>query len=230
MKKMILSLAILGALLSQSAVASETVESDQTGSLKGPAVGALAGGLLAGPPGLMVGLIGGALIGQIKVQEAQIHQTQGDLAVTRAQVETLTRQQANQHARLLQQIEANGRRVSAVSEGFSFCLRFRSESAAIESTAKPHLMALVGMLKVFPELAIEVRASADRRGSDAFNRQLAQLRAEAVAELLRKAGVQPERIRIHVIGEAEAVYAEDDPEGLGFDRYVVLSFQPGETS
>jgi outer membrane protein OmpA-like peptidoglycan-associated protein len=79
-------------------------------------------------------------------------------------------------------------------------------------------------------LTIEVRAAADRRGGDAYNRQLAQLRADAVSGRLRDAGVPAERISIRVSGEATAIYAEDDQEGLGFDRYVVLTFLPGESS
>lgn len=230
MNKMVISIAVLGVLLQGSVYADEETSINHAQSLKGPAMGALAGGILAGPPGLMAGLIGGALLGHIEAQKDQILQSGEALSIANERLEILHSQQAGEHARMLQQLQTNRTRLAAVTEGFSFCLRFRTESAVIEPVLQPHLKALAGMLNAFPELDIQVRASADRRGSDTYNQELTRLRAESVVQHLREAGVSADRIKLRISGEEVAIYPEADLEGLGFDRYVVLSFVAGDAS
>ncbi|MEN8179649.1 MAG: OmpA family protein [Pseudomonadota bacterium] len=230
MKNVIVSIAVVGMFLQGPVYAEEGMSMDHTHSLRGPAIGALAGGILAGPPGLMTGLIGGALIGHIEAQKDQILHAGEELVAANEQLEFLNTQQAGEHARVLQQIQTNHTRLEAVTEGFSFCLGFRTESADIEPALQPHLHALAGMLNAFRELDIEVRASADRRGSENYNLELTKLRAEAVVRRLLEAGVSPDRIKMRISGEEAALYPETDPEGLGFDRYVVLSFVAGGAS
>ncbi|MEN8166933.1 MAG: OmpA family protein [Pseudomonadota bacterium] len=227
MKKQIIAAVLLSVSMHGQA---ETVDKSETAELeilKGPAIGALAGALLAGPPGVMVGIMGGALIGHIKQQEDQIDRVNGELAVAQEQVNSLDKQQANQYARIQHQISINRTRLGAIANGFSFCIRFRTDGADIEPAIQPHLDALVGMLKAFPELGIEVMASADRRGSEAYNMELTRLRAEQVTQRLVDAGISLERIRTRIEGKGLARYPENDTEGLGFDRYVVLSFLSG---
>ncbi len=230
MKKLSMTAAVVGMVLYGSVSVAEEANVNHTESLKGPTIGALTGGLLAGPPGLMVGLIGGVLFGHIEGQNSQIRQASDELSDAQQQIEILSAQQAGQQARILQQMQTGRTHLDAMAEGFSFCLRFRTESAAIEPAIQPHLDALAGMLNAFTELDIEVRASADRRGSNAYNQDLTRLRAAAVVQQLIKAGVSEDRIRTQVTGEKAALYPENDPEGLSFDRYVVISFLPGGRS
>jgi outer membrane protein OmpA-like peptidoglycan-associated protein len=230
MKKTLVSAMVLSLILQAPVFAGEAMPVGQGQSLKGPAIGALAGGLLAGPPGLIAGVIGGALIGEIEAQKDRNREVAEALSISRQQTQALSRQQAYEHAGMLRQIEQNHARLEAVSEGFSFCLGFRTESAAIEPGLEPHLRALAAMLNAFAELDIEVRAAADRRGGDAYNLELARLRADAVVRRLVAAGVSAKRIRLKISGEQVAVYPESDLEGLGFDRYVVLSFVTGDAS
>ena len=230
MKKLMLSAALLGVILHAPVQADEMESVNHAQELKGPALGALIGGALAGPPGVMAGLISGVFIGHVDQQEEQIQQTGEALALANEKAELLVQQQAQEHARMLRQVQENHLRLQAVADGFSFCLGFRTESATIEPAVQPHLEALAGMLNAFSELNVEVRASADRRGSDNYNLELTKLRAEAVVQRLVEAGVAADRIKMHLGGEAAAVYPETDLEGLGFDRYVVLSFIRGDAS
>ncbi len=230
MNKMTVTAPVVGLLLQFSVCMAEEVTANHAQSLKSPVIGAVAGGLVAGPPGLVAGLISGVLIGHIEEQNDQILTAEQALSSVNGQLELLSEQQSGQHARMLEQSQLSRTRLNAVAEGFSFCLRFRTESAAIEPALQPHLDALAGMLNVFTELDVEVRASADRHGSVNYNQQLAKLRADAVAQRLIDAGVSVVRIKLRVIGEEAAIYPENDPEGLDFDRYVVLSLLPGDAS
>ncbi|MDJ0807766.1 MAG: OmpA family protein [Gammaproteobacteria bacterium] len=230
MKKLILVVVMAGMFTHGSVYAQEEAGKSPIQPLKGPTIGAVAGGILAGPPGIVAGLIGGAVFGHIDDQKEQIQNAGQALKMAQHKIESLSTQQASEHARMLQQVRANQMRLQAVAQGFSFCLGFRTESADIEPAIQPHLNALAGMLNAFQELDIEVYASADRRGTDSYNLELTRLRAQAVVQQLREAGVSSERIRMKIGGEQTAVYPETDTDGLAFDRYVVLSFVAEDAS
>lgn len=229
MKRKMLSLAIMGLLFTTPLLANAAEKSavDNTSELKGPAIGMLIGGVFGGPPGLVVGAIGGALIGTIDGQKTALSLQQDKLANTRQQVHQLQQQSGSQSEQIERQLRQQQDRQQAVAEGFSFCLQFRTDSADLEPRFQPQLDALAGMLNAFPDLDIKILASADHRGSDDYNRELSKLRAETVSRRLVAAGVDAERIQQRVEGEGMALYPSVDLEGLGFDRFVLLSFVPG---
>ena len=217
MYRTILTTTLLALMLSGQADAQEGENATiDYRALQGPVIGVTAGALLAGPPGILLGLIGGSLIGHIEQQQTQI--------------EVLGEQQARQQAKILEQWHKDQLQLNAITGGFSFCLRFRSDSAEIEPAIHAHLDALAGMLNAFPQMDIELLAATDRRGSEAYNRNLARHRAQTVARRLVAAGVSSQRIKTIIAGEQRARYPLQDPEGLGFDRYVVLSLRVGEQS
>ena len=229
MKKKILASLMLSLLLAGTADAETAKQELDTDGLKGPLGGAIAGGLLAGPPGALAGMIGGALIGEINLRGEKVAEKESELLSAEDRIAHLQGVSSFQESELKQIQEAGRTRLEAVSEGFSFCLRFRTESDQIEPALLTHLSALSVMLNAFPELDIEVRAATDRRGSDTYNRELSERRARAVVARLLEAGVDGKRIKTSFVGEELAQYPEQDLEGLAFDRYVVVSLQPGDT-
>ncbi|QYZ67131.1 MAG: OmpA family protein [Gammaproteobacteria bacterium (ex Lamellibrachia satsuma)] len=228
MKRKMLSIAIVGLLFAAPLLANtvENASVDDTGELKGPAIGMLIGGVFGGPPGLVVGAIGGALIGKIDGQKTVLSLQQDQLAASRQHVQQLQQHSGSQSEQIERQERQQQERQQAVAEGFSFCLQFRTESADLEPRFQPQLDALAGMLNAFPGLDIKILASADHRGSDDYNRELSKLRAETVSQRLVAAGVDAGRIQHRIEGEGMALYPTVDLEGLGFDRFVLLSFIP----
>lgn len=223
MKKRVIAISLSALLLSQSLLAEETTEKIDTTSLKATASGVLIGGLLAGPPGMLVGLTGGALVGELENRRQTLEAQ--DIALAEAERQTAQRHQA--YKALLSTAQT---RLSALEEGFSFCLGFRSDSAEIEPQIALRLSSLAQMLQAFPELDLQILAGADRRGGEDHNLNLSRTRAEAVADLLRRAGLADSRIRIRYVGEAAAAYAPKDLEGLSFDRIVKLTLVQGGAS
>jgi outer membrane protein OmpA-like peptidoglycan-associated protein len=223
MKKTVIAMSLTALLLSQPLLADESVGEIDTTSLKSTASGVLIGGLLAGPPGMLVGMVGGALVGELENRQHTIeHQ---EMALSEAE-----REKANSHQAYKQLLHDTRSQLSAMEEGFSFCLGFRSDSTEIEPQIATQLASLAQMLKAFPELDLQILASADVRGSEAYNRDLSRQRAEVVADHLRRAGLPGVRIRIQYVGEETANYGTDDLEGLSFDRIVKLTLVPGGAS
>jgi outer membrane protein OmpA-like peptidoglycan-associated protein len=223
MKKTAIALSLSALLLCQPLWASEAIEPIDQTSLKSTASGVLIGGLLAGPPGLVAGLVGGALVGELENSQQTIDQQQAELMESQRQV-------AQRHQAYKELLSSTRSQLTAMEEGFTFCLGFRTDSAQVEPQIANQLASLAQMLKAFPELDLQIQAAADQRGSEDYNHDLSRQRAEVVADHLRRAGLSDSRIRIQYLGESSASYAVGDLEGLGFDRIVRLTLVQGETS
>jgi outer membrane protein OmpA-like peptidoglycan-associated protein len=82
--------------------------------------------------------------------------------------------------------------------GFPF-----GESTLVELTT-PVLLGIGQQLACHPQVSALIVSQADGHGTDAEQRQLAQARAEAVAQDLRRRGVPAARVQIQVQGTAPA--------------------------
>jgi outer membrane protein OmpA-like peptidoglycan-associated protein len=231
MKKRLIVLSLAALLLQQSPLFAEEGPGpiDQA-SLKSTATGVLLGGLLGGPPGLLVGMLGGAMVAEVNGQKEEIHDLNENLTSLQQAQASSEQLIAQRHQAYKSLMEAQASQISALETGFSFCLGFRSDSADIEPKIAAQLTSLVVMLQAFPDLNLQILAGADRRGSEGYNRALSRVRAESVAALLKQAGLPEGRITIRYLGEAGAHYPLQDIEGLSFDRMVQLSLVKGAAS
>ncbi|MES9971336.1 MAG: OmpA family protein [Candidatus Thiodiazotropha sp.] len=230
MKKTFVALAI-SSLLFQSALAADEQQTRVEKSVfTGSMVGVLVGTLLGGAPGVVLGLTGGAMIGDLEARKQQVDELDDELKMVqdmqqREQLAAAEHQSLYQRQRALEHA-----RIEAIQEGYTFCLGFRSDSAEIEAGISDQLKAMVVMLQAFPELKLQIHAGADVRGSDDYNNSLSKRRADAVADLLMASGLAEGRLEIHYTGKAQARYPIQDLEGLAYDRMVRLSLIKGEAS
>jgi outer membrane protein OmpA-like peptidoglycan-associated protein len=198
--------------------------------ITGSMIGVVVGTLLGGAPGVVLGMTGGAMLGELGARKEQVEQKDAALSALK-HTQLQDQLAAAEHQALYQrQREMEYTRLEAVQQGYTFCLGFRSDSAEIEAGMGSQLKALVVMLQAFPELTLQIRAGADARGGDDYNKALSKRRAEAVAKLLIASGLQQDRMRIDYIGKASARYPIQDIEGLAYDRMVQLTLVKGEAS
>lgn len=73
-----------------------------------------------------------------------------------------------------------------------------------------------------PELRIEVQGHTDSQGSDDYNLDLSQRRAETVVEYLSLFGVAEDRLTARGYGESEPVDTNDTEAGRVKNRRVEL--------
>jgi outer membrane protein OmpA-like peptidoglycan-associated protein len=161
----------------------------------------------------------------------QVEQTQSELAATRGQVDQHTGQ-IGEVSKTAQ--EALDRAVAAgkLAEGrllsetvlANDLVRFGFEKAELTDEAKKALDEFAATLKKEDRgVYIEIQGHTDSTGSDDYNLQLGEERAEAVRRYLNKAHSLPlHRMSVISYGEAAPTYDNKESQGRMQNRRVVL--------
>ncbi|MFT5133582.1 MAG: outer membrane protein OmpA-like peptidoglycan-associated protein [Gammaproteobacteria bacterium] len=192
----------------------------------GLGIGAIIGGLIAGPPGAIIGAAGGAWFGNkekredIKLSdlERRLIEKQGELASLESEFQQMQGRFGNQ----LHKVKMEKRRgaLEDLSRGVSLTVYFRTNSAELDAEIIPRINKLANFIKDFPEIQVQVDAHADRRGDQKYNLALSKQRAQTISQELLKTGLDSNRVHSHAYGESEALSALGDVEGYVFDRRV----------
>lgn len=219
--------AILSATACQPALASDG--SAHRNEAFGFGTGAAFGALVAGPPGAVLGAIGGGLFARYRKLDAVHKREARALGAAKGQVADLRSRLARSKLRAVTQrtvVEraSNEAAATAVAEGFSLTVPFRTDSAALEPEFHRRLQRLAGALNMFPLLQVQLDGYADPRGTDAHNLALSEQRIAAVRELLVGSGVPAARIHQTAFGDHDRAVKGTDGEALFFDRRVRITF------
>ncbi|UJR87022.1 OmpA family protein [Sandaracinus amylolyticus] len=102
---------------------------------------------------------------------------------------------------------------------------FETDSANLRSTARERLLAVADALRAAPDRLAVIEGHTDSRGSDSYNMQLSQRRADAVREYLIGEGVPAARLQAVGRGESEPVDSNDSAEGRANNRRVEIHLQ-----
>ena len=91
------------------------------------------------------------------------------------------------------------------SEGFLVNLYYDFNADQPSETSLAELKKLLKTLRQNPDFQVEIASHTDARGSDTYNLNLSQRRADAVVEWLVKQGIARERLTPHGYGETKLV-------------------------
>ncbi|MGH8257917.1 MAG: OmpA family protein [Steroidobacteraceae bacterium] len=156
---------------------------------------------------------------QQQQQRLQAQQTQQQLAQVRAQA-----QQQQQQAR--EQLEALQARQT--SQGMVLTLSgsplFATGSDTLEPGAVQSLQNVAHLMQQHPMMKVRVQGFTDNRGSDQYNDELSQRRAQAVANALESDGVDPTRLEPIGRGKSLPVASNNSAAGRQQNRRVELLF------
>ncbi|HZL95466.1 MAG TPA: OmpA family protein [Vicinamibacterales bacterium] len=135
-----------------------------------------------------------------------------------------------QEAKLRAELERTG--VSVTRSGDNITLNmpgnitFATNSADLNASFFDVLSSVSLVVNEFNQTVIEVAGHTDNTGSDAYNQQLSERRANAVAAYLRTRNVLAERMITVGMGEARPVTTNDTDAGRQLNRRVELTLVP----
>ena len=106
---------------------------------------------------------------------------------------------------------------------------FEFNKAELLATAQPRIDKLADFLRQFPEKRLLIEGYTDAIGSERYNLELSQRRAEAVKAALVRRGIEPARMVAEGYGKSYPVADNKDPGGRQMNRRVevVVSDEKG---
>lgn len=229
MKKQVIAL-VIGSLLATSSYAgprnrapkAEAAPKEEAiGVGSGAAIGAMAGG----PVGLVIGAALGGWFGDRFHSERRarrLAEERSALATGRVG-ELEQRLAASEQATAEKDAVLLGERSAHrqdLKEALSIEVFFRTEESGIGSATEEQLTSLAALVKPMDGAVIRLEGHTDARGTETFNTTLSTARAEAVRDALLRGGMPAERVIVSATGEAGAVAAEQDADGMALDRRV----------
>ena len=193
----------------------------------------VAGAMIAGPIGMIVGAVSGAYIGEKIKQADSLEQNAMSLSQSEATVFDL--QQQLQHAKQrmaqyqrIQKHDSESENNNTVAwQQLEFQVLFSTGSDQLNAHGERRLQDLADFLNNNPELQLQLDGHTDPRGTDEYNNVLSNYRAANVQQILIAQGVDAGRIhhRGHGSRFAQAQSAPDYPS----DRRVAISIFKANT-
>ncbi len=135
-----------------------------------------------------------------------------------------------QEAKLRQELQATG--VSVTRQGDSIILNmpgnitFKTDSSDISANFYPVLDSVAKVINEYEKTYVDVYGFTDSTGAEAYNLQLSQRRADAVASYLKTRQVLATRVLTTGLGEASPVADNSTPEGRAQNRRVEIRLSP----
>jgi outer membrane protein OmpA-like peptidoglycan-associated protein len=170
----------LGAILGQA------IEGDTEGTLIGAGIGALVGGIAGNQVGAYMDRQEWDLREALAASEAASVRRTND-AVASSEAATVRRTQ------------------DVLTATFRSEVLFDFDSATLKPGAYTDISRVADVLNKYPDTTITVEGHTDSRGSEAYNQQLAERRAQAVRSALIQMGVDPDRIEAIGYGESQPI-------------------------
>jgi outer membrane protein OmpA-like peptidoglycan-associated protein len=99
---------------------------------------------------------------------------------------------------------------------------FDTGSATLKPGAREKLAKISGILLAHPGLSLQIEGHTDSVGTDEFNQQLSERRADSVRDFLAEQGVAGSAITARGFGKTQPVASNDTPEGRQRNRRVEL--------
>lgn len=189
---------------------------DMSNTEKGAAAGAGAGAVVGGVVGWKLGSTAkGAIVG----------------AVVGGTAGAVIGQRMDKQAAELED-ELEDAEVQRVGEGiavrFDSGLLFDFNSADLRSNARENLRSLADNLTKYPETDVLIVGHTDAVGSDSYNMELSQRRAESAARYLASLGIDRSRVTTLGRGESEPIASNDDDSGRQQNRRVEVAIFASE--
>ncbi len=192
-------------------------------------LGALVGGVLAGPVGVVIGAGGGTWLGDrenksdetIAALEKELNAKSIEIAYQQNELAETKRSFQKEFQKISRNKEI--RSLEKLSDGISYVIYYKTNESIIHHEILPEIKKLANLIKTYPEIKIQINGYADYRGTDNHNLVLSKERVSNVRTEFIKAGISDQRFQTHAYGESKASANEGDTESYVFDRRVTIN-------
>lgn len=158
-----------------------------------------------------------AALQQKQAAEAEAEKARQAAAQAEAEKAQLRSQLLNQLNSILQTRDSARGLIVNMSD-----VLFDTGSATLQPAAREKLAKISGILLAHPGLTLQIEGHTDSVGSDDFNQQLSERRADSVRDFLAAQGVPASSITARGFGKTQPVASNDTPEGRQRNRRVEL--------
>lgn len=195
----------------------------------GFSIGAILGGLFGGPPGAIIGAVGGSWFGthetntdkEIALLEKQLNEKSMELAYHQNELAYVRNSFEEEFQRVVHSKEIQS--LENLSQGISYVIYYKTNDAEIRHDILPKIQQLVELVKPYPQIQIQIEGHADYRGSEKYNLALSKKRIAQVRTEFIKAGIPNQRLQTHAYGERQTTAQQEDSESYIFDRRVTIN-------
>lgn len=101
-------------------------------------------------------------------------------------------------------------------------INFETNSSVLDPSSYENLNKVVSLLKLNPDIKIELSAHTDDKGTDAYNMKLSQQRAASVVSFITNKGIDKTRIVSKGYGESQPLVPNTDDNNRALNRRVEL--------
>ncbi len=214
MKKMIAGLIVVAFIASGCAEATKTQKGAGIGAAIGTVAGAGLGYAIGGKKGALIGAGSGLLVG----------------GLAGGAIGRYMDNQEREMRQALGQVEAASiRRDQDILElTFKSDMMFSTNSAVLQPGAYSEIDRVCQVLNKYPQCRIRIEGHTDSVGSESYNMQLSQQRAESVRNALVQRNVDPARLQAVGMGESQPIAGNDNEGGRQMNRRVTMKIIPIE--
>ncbi|GAB4346905.1 MAG: hypothetical protein Kow006_05970 [Gammaproteobacteria bacterium] len=226
MRKALIAATVVATLGANGVAGATEVTPEEKRVGKGFGLGAAIGSLVAGPPGLVVGSILGAIKVQQDIRDERLREAEALRIELEASLVEARSEAAELKRNLVASAENRVHQETAIDvTPYSLRVLFRTASHELSEADRKRLIELADWLKRHETFTVHLEGFSDPRGDEAYNLKLSEQRAEAVRQLLLEQGVDETRIETVANGESRSVASEEDFDGLAFERRVSVSIR-----
>jgi len=242
MKKKLIQIALASLIATGTGHAMASQDNEDTGNNKKQVtaigLGAVGGAILAGPAGLVVGGIVGAIAGRDNSKSEVMgvdHLAETESMLTEM-IES-SKENIEPPAVMVASLNNNPPVIDSetsevvtgiqniISNDLKMDVYFKAGSVDVENFYTKQLSVLSNLLAELPDLELILDGYSDRQGSKDANLQLSVARLESVREYFNKQGIDDSRITVNAYGEKNFVSTAGDLDAYVFDRRVEVSFK-----
>ena len=212
MKKMIAGLIVVAFIVSGCAEATNTQKGAGIGAAIGTVAGAGLGYAIGGKKGALIGAGSGLVVG----------------GLAGGAIGRYMDNQEREMREALGQVEAASiRRDQDILElTFKSDMMFSTNSSVLQPGAYSEIDRVCQVLNKYPQCRIRIEGHTDSVGSESYNMQLSQQRAESVKNALVQRNVDPARLQAVGMGMSQPIAGNDNEGGRQMNRRVTMKIIP----